>query len=120
MTVKKVLVVDDVPADLESLRTIVSSAGYHVITADSGRLAVDKAIIEAPDMIFMDIVMDDLDGYGACREILENTSTADTPIFFVSTKNNRVDHIWSERQGAKGLIAKPFDASQILDEIKKY
>jgi twitching motility two-component system response regulator PilH len=120
MTVKKVLVVDDSPAQLEHLRNIVSAAGYQVITADSGNMAVSKALAEIPDIIFMDIVMDDLDGYGACREILANSATSEVPIIFVSTKNNRADQMWSERQGAKALIAKPFEESQILNEIRKY
>ena len=120
MTVKKVLVVDDSPIQLENIRNIVSSAGYQVITADSGSLAVTKAFAEIPDIIFMDIVMDDLDGYGACREILANKATSEIPIFFVSTKNTRADEMWSQRQGAKGLISKPFEDSDILDEIKKY
>lgn len=120
MTIKKILVVDDSPVQLESIRNIVSSAGYQVITADSGNTAVTKALAEIPDIIFMDIVMDDLDGYGACRKILENSETSDVPIIFVSTKNSRVDQMWSERQGAKGLIGKPYLDSDILDEIKKY
>lgn len=120
MTIKKVLVVDDSPAQLETIRMIVSSAGHKVITADSGSMAVSKALAEIPDIIFMDIVMDDLDGYGACREILANEQTSEVPIIFVSTKNNRVDQMWSQRQGAKGLISKPYEDNDILNEIKKY
>lgn len=120
MAVKKVLVVDDSPVELENLRNIVNSAGFQVITADSGAMAVTKAFAEVPDIIFMDIVMDDLDGYGACREILANNETSEIPIIFVSTKNNRVDQMWAQRQGAKALISKPYEDSHILDEIKKY
>lgn len=120
MAVSKVLVVDDSPAQLEHIRNIVISAGYQVITADSGKMAVEKALSETPDIIFMDIVMDDLDGFGACREILANNEMSDVPIIFVSTKSNRADEMWSQRQGAKALISKPFEESQILNEINKY
>lgn len=120
MAIKKILVVDDTPAQLENIRNIVSSAGYQVITANSGAVAVSKALAELPDMIFMDIVMDDLDGYGACRQILANEETSEVPIFFVSTKGTRADHMWAQRQGAKGLIPKPYKDSDILDEIGNY
>lgn len=120
MAVKKILVVDDSPVQLEKIKNIVSSAGYQVITADSGKAAVSKAIAEVPDLIFLDIVMDDLDGYGACREILANKETSEVPIIFVSTKNNRVDEMWAQRQGSKGLIGKPYEDSVIIDEINKY
>lgn len=120
MTVRTVLVVDDSPVQLEHIKNIVSSAGYKVITADSGTMAVAKATAEIPDIIFLDIVMDDLDGYGACREILANSETAHVPIIFVSTKNNRADQMWSKRQGAKGLISKPYEDEDILNELKNY
>ena len=69
MPKKKVLVVDDTAAHLQHLADIVSTAGYQVITATSGKEAIEKSRSEKPNMIFLDIVMDDLDGYGACREI---------------------------------------------------
>jgi len=120
MPVKKVLVVDDSPAQLEHIRDVVNSAGYQVITADSGHEAVSKALAEVPDLIFLDIVMDDLDGYGACREILENPDTSEVPVIFVSTKNTRADEMWARRQGGRSLITKPYDDDQIIDELKKY
>ncbi len=120
MSIKKILVVDDSPAELENIRNIVSKAGFQVITANSGNIAVSKAVAEIPDMIFMDIVMDDLDGYGACRQILANEETSEIPILFVSTKGTRADHMWAQRQGARGLISKPYKDSDILDEISKY
>lgn len=119
MTIKKVLVADDTPADLENIRNIISKAGHQVTTAVSGAIAVSKALAETPDIIFLDIVMDDLDGYGACREILANKATSETPIYFVSTKNTRVDQMWAKRQGAIGLIPKPIKDSDILDKIKE-
>lgn len=120
MTIKKVLVADDTSADLEKIRNIISTAGYQVTTAASGAIAVSKALAENPDIIFLDIVMDDLDGYGACREILANQETSNTPIYFVSTKNTRVDQMWAKRQGAIGLISKPISDSDILDKIKEH
>jgi twitching motility two-component system response regulator PilH len=117
---KKVLVVDDTVAHLQQLEEIVSAAGYQVITASSGKTALQKVVAEKPDMVFLDIVMDDLDGYGACREITRTEETKDIPVVFVSTKNQRADRLWAERQGAKALLSKPIDEAEILKYLTMY
>ena len=120
MPKKKVLVVDDTAAHLQHLAEIVSTAGYHVITATSGREAIEKSRAEKPNMIFLDIVMDDLDGFGACREITRSEETKDIPVVFVSTKNQRADKLWAEKQGAKALLSKPVESAQIVDSLDTY
>ena len=120
MAKKKVLVVDDTAAHLKHLADIVSGAGYQVITASSGKEAVEKSKAEQPNMIFLDIVMDDLDGYGACREITRDSDTKDIPVVFVSTKSQRADRLWAEKQGAKSLIAKPAESATIVDALETY
>ena len=117
---KKILVVDDTVAHLQQLKEIVSGAGYEVITASSGKTALQKVIAEKPDMVFLDIVMDDLDGYGACREITRTEETKDIPVVFVSTKNQRADRLWAERQGAKALLTKPIDEPEIIKHLAMY
>ncbi len=116
----KVLVVDDTAAHLQQLKEIVTEAGYQVITASSGREAVEKTRSEKPSMVFLDIVMDDLDGYGACREITRDETTRDIPVVFVSTKNSRADRLWAEKQGARGLLSKPIDSEEIVNNLKLY
>ena len=120
MPAKKVLVVDDTAAHLQQMKEIVSEAGYQVITATSGREAVERTRSEKPNLVFMDIVMDDLDGYGACREITRDNDTKDIPVVFVSTKNQRADKIWAEKQGAKALISKPIDSAEIISNLNLY
>ena len=120
MAMKKVLVVDDTAAHLQQMKEIVSEAGYQVITATSGKEAIEKSRAEKPNMIFLDIVMDDLDGYGACREITRGDDTKDIPVDFVSTKNQRADKLWAEKQGAKALLTKPADSAQIIDSLETY
>lgn len=120
MPAKKILVVDDTAAHLQQMKEIVSAAGYQVITATSGREAVERTRSDKPNMVFMDIVMDDLDGYGACREITRDEETRDIPVVFVSTKNQRADKIWAEKQGAKALISKPVDSTEIINNLNMY
>lgn len=120
MAIKKVLVVDDSTPDLMNLQKIISDAGYLVMTATSGHEAIKKAQVEAPDIIFMDIVMDRMDGYQACRELTQNDKTKDIPVVFVTSKNQKADRMWAEMQGGKALITKPYTSDQILEQINRF
>ena len=97
---KKILLVDDSAAQLEDMKNAVASTDAHILTATSGREAIEKAQKERPDIIFMDIVMEDLDGFGACRDIKQDAATKDIPIIFVTTKNNRADRLWADMHSA--------------------
>jgi twitching motility two-component system response regulator PilH len=118
MPVSKVLVVDDSPVDLEHLKSIVAGAGYQVITASNGREAQEKARRDRPDAILMDVVMDGMDGFEACRNITNDQVTAHIPVFFVTSKNQKADRVWGELQGGRGMITKPFTAEDILRAIQ--
>jgi len=117
MVEKKVLIVDDVAVDLLKLKDVVSKANLAVITATSGKEAIIKANTEMPDLIFMDIVMEEMDGYSACREIRKNAKTENIPVVFISSKSHKVDQIWAKRQGGKALVSKPYTEDQILEQI---
>jgi twitching motility two-component system response regulator PilH len=118
MSVKKILLVDDSPAQLIDLHDAVSSIDVQIVTATNGSEAIAKAKAEKPDIIFMDIVMDGLDGFGACREITRDEETKNIPVIFVTSKNQRADKIWADKQGCKAMISKPYQPQQILDQIK--
>ena len=75
MAAKKALVVDDSAADLANIKSILSDAGCMVVTATSGKEAIDKAKSEHPALIFMDVVMPDMDGYEACRLLAQDSGT---------------------------------------------
>ena len=120
MSINKILLVDDTPVHLDALKAAVADIGAKVTAVTTGEEAVSKAKSEKPDIILMDIVMDGLDGYGACREIVQDEETKDIPVIFVSTKNQRADRMWAEKQGARNLITKPFTTEQIVEEINKY
>lgn len=120
MAVNKILIVDDSPTDLTHLKEAVSGSGARIISATNGNEAIEKARAEKPDLIFMDVVMDGLDGFGACREIVRADETRGTPVVFVTSKNQRADKMWGEKQGGKGMISKPYDKEAILHEIKRF
>jgi len=120
MSINKVLIVDDSETELVNLKDIVSSAGAVVLLARSGTEAIQKAKAEQPDLILMDIVMDELDGYAACREIKKDPDTAAIPVVFVSSKHQKADRLWAAKQGGEDLISKPYTRDQIVEKLKTF
>jgi len=120
MTIKKILVVDDTPMYIEQMKQILVDEGYEIITASSGKEALQKAKTSQPELIFMDIVMPEMDGFAACRELAKDASTKQIPVIFVSSKNTEADRVWAELQGAKAYITKPYTAAQILEQVDAF
>ncbi len=85
MAINKVLLVDDSPADLTNLHDAVADLDERIVTATNSEEAIEQAKSELPDIILIDIVMDGLDGYGACRQITRDTATKDIPVIFVTS-----------------------------------
>ena len=113
-----VLIVDDSAAEREKLAGILRDTGWIVSTAVNGEEALKKAKLEKPRIIFMDIVMPDMDGYATCRKLAADADTKSIPIVFVSTKNQRADQVWARMQGGKELISKPYTDEQVTDALK--
>jgi twitching motility two-component system response regulator PilH len=120
MTASKVLVVDDSPTDLANIKGIVSDAGCLVLTASSGLDAIEKAKSEQPDVIFLDIIMPDMDGYEACRKLSKDADTKHIPIVFVTSKGQKADRVWAKMQGGKDLVAKPYTADEIVAQLNAF
>ncbi len=120
MAINKIMVVDDSSVDLLNIQNIVKDAGYTVVTASSGKEAIDKSVTEMPDLIFMDVVMQQMDGYQACRDITHNAATKHIPIVFVTSKGQKADRMWAEMQGGKSLVQKPYTPAQIIEQINAF
>lgn len=117
MIINKVLIVDDSPTDLQRMEDILSKEDFHISRASSGMEAIKKSNEENPDIIFLDVVMDDKNGFQTCRELKKNPKTKDIPVFLVSSKNQKVDYLYAQQVGAKELISKPVDADLLLSKI---
>jgi twitching motility two-component system response regulator PilH len=115
----KLLVVDDSATERNHLRDMLIRAGHVVITATSGRQAMALAQSEHPDLVFMDIVMEDLDGFHATRSLREDPDTGGIPVVVVSSKNQKADKMWAQLQGARGYVVKPFSAEEILGHVER-
>lgn len=115
--IQTILIADDSDTQLAHLKSILETAGYTTITANSGNQAVTLSEKMQPDAIMLDIVMDDGDGYKACRAIKKNPSHANTPIIMVSSKSNPVDKQWAKQLGAAEYVVKPYADNEILDTL---
>lgn len=120
MAVRKVLVVDDSPTDLANIKDIMTEAGCVVVTATNGQEAIQKARSDKPDIIFMDIIMPDMDGYAACRSLSNEAATKEIPVVFVTSKNQKADRLWAQMQGAKAFVTKPYNPDAIIDQLKAF
>ena len=113
----KVLIVDDSPAQLFSLRKIVEAAGHQAVVAETGERALEVAQLEHPEVILMDIVMPGMSGYQATRRLGRDESTRSIPVIFVTSRVNETDRVWGMRQGARGYLTKPVNPAILLSAI---
>ena len=115
----RILIVDDSPSQLMGIRRIVEKLGHEALTAEDGAAGVEAAKRELPDMILMDVVMPNLNGFQATRSITREATTKHIPIVLVTTKDQDTDRVWGMRQGAKAYNTKPFSESQLADIIQQ-
>ncbi len=116
----RILIVDDSPSQLMGIRRIVEKLGHEVLTAEDGAAGVEVAKREIPDMILMDVVMPNLNGFQATRTISREPTTKHIPIVLVTTKDQDTDRFWGMRQGARAYLTKPFSETELSEVITKY
>ena len=115
----RILIVDDSPSQLAAMKKIVDKLGHEVISAEDGALGVEVAKREMPDLILMDVVMPNLNGFQATRSISKDAATAHIPIVLVTTKDQVTDKVWGLRQGAKAYLTKPVNETQLIDLVNE-
>jgi twitching motility two-component system response regulator PilH len=116
----RILIVDDSPSQLMGIRRIVEKLGHDALTAEDGAAGVEAAKREIPDLILMDVVMPNLNGFQATRSITREPTTKHIPVILVTTKDQDTDRMWGLRQGAKAYITKPFSETELSDLIAQY
>jgi twitching motility two-component system response regulator PilH len=101
-----ILVIDDRMTDTEFLAGMLRRQGHNVTTAGDGYEGLEQAVSEQPDLILMDVVMPQLNGFQATRELSRNFATRDIPVIVISWKDEEADRIWALRQGARAYLNK--------------
>jgi CheY-like chemotaxis protein/MinD-like ATPase involved in chromosome partitioning or flagellar assembly len=115
---EKILIVDD---DLDTLRLVglmLQRQGYQISAATNGQQGLDKAFEEDPDLILLDVMMPDMDGYEVTRRLRQNPSTADTPILMFTAKTQLDDKVAGFEVGANDYLTKPTHPSELQARVK--
>ena len=115
----KILCVDDEPMNLELLEAILMPEGYNVITAAGGSDALVKLKHGDVDLVLLDVMMPDMDGYAVCRLIKASPETSRVPVIMITALSSKEDRIKSIEAGAGDFITKPFEKTEVLTRIKK-
>lgn len=115
-----ILIVDDSPTEMSYLKQVLITHGFEVIEAVNGVEAIAMAQAELPNLILMDIVMPEINGFQATRQITRNETTKHIPIVIISTKDQATDRVWGKRQGACDYLTKPVDEKNLIDVINSH
>ncbi|MFM2375985.1 MAG: hypothetical protein RLZZ165_1082 [Bacteroidota bacterium] len=115
---KRILLIEDNPEMRENTSEILVFAGYEVITANNGRLGIQKAREEMPDLILCDIMMPEMDGYGVLFLLNKDPKTAGIPFIFLTAKADKSEIRKGMNLGADDYLTKPYDEMELLDAIE--
>lgn len=113
-----ILIVDDTPQNLHLLVDILTKYDYQVRPVPNGKLALSAIEINPPDLILLDIMMPDLNGYEVCKQLKTNPKTKNIPVIFISAGNEAVDKIKAFAMGGADYISKPFQIHEVLMRVK--
>jgi two-component system, OmpR family, alkaline phosphatase synthesis response regulator PhoP len=113
----KILLVDDEQDIVEFLQYNLEKEGFNVITAYDGKEALEK-IIEKPDLIVLDVMMPNMDGYEVCSRIRATNGFRETPIIFLTAKSSEMDEVKGLELGADDFIQKPVSPKKIIARVK--
>jgi DNA-binding response OmpR family regulator len=115
---KTILIVDDELSILVPIQFLMEKSGFRVVLAQSGKEAIEKIDAHRPDLILLDIMLPDLDGYEIFQLIRENPAWDDIRIIFLTAKNRDVDMAKGLNLGADAYITKPFSNVDLLNKVK--
>jgi twitching motility two-component system response regulator PilH len=113
----RILIVDDSATQTLNVSRIIKKHGHQVMTAQDGAEGVERAKAELPDLILMDVVMPNLNGFQATRKLSLEPTTKHIPVVLVTTKDQDTDKIWGQRQGARAYVTKPVDEELLVSTV---
>lgn len=114
----KILIVEDSPTQMEGLKRAIEGMGHLPFCAQDGNDAIEMANSVHPDLILMDVIMPNHNGFQATRTLSRNAGTSHIPIVILSSKTEMTDKMWGLRQGAKEYLTKPVDHSHLTEVIE--
>ncbi len=117
---KLILIVEDDPKSMKLTRDLLQVSGYKTIEATDGKQGIELAKAKKPDLILMDIMMPEMDGYTACDAIKADKATSKIPVVMLTAMGYELNKKLAEKLGADGYITKPFTRQELLDKISQF
>ncbi|MGI9257879.1 MAG: response regulator [Gammaproteobacteria bacterium] len=114
-----VMIVDDSPTEVHVMKTALEKHGFETVSATSGSECITLAREVRPDLILMDVVMPDVNGFQATRTLNRDPTTKSIPVVMVTTKSQETDRIWGLRQGAVDYLVKPVTATDLVAKAEE-
>jgi PAS domain S-box-containing protein len=115
-----ILVVDDTPANLGVLFELLDQAGFEVLVAEDGASALERAALARPDLILLDVVMPDMDGFATCQRLTQHPDLQETPVLFMTALADTVDKVRGFEAGAVDYVTKPFQIEELLARVRAH
>jgi sigma-B regulation protein RsbU (phosphoserine phosphatase) len=113
-----ILIVDDSPVNLKVLSAILTKAGLQIIEAQDGREALRLASERLPDLVILDIMMPEMDGFEVCQRLKAATLTKEIPVIFLSALGEASNKVRGLELGAEDYITKPFDRAEVVARVR--
>ncbi|BDA70256.1 response regulator receiver sensor signal transduction histidine kinase [Rivularia sp. IAM M-261] len=113
-----ILLVDDNPANLSVLSDALDQEGFEIWVAKSGRVALERVKYALPDLILLDIMMPEIDGYETCRQLKANSQTQNIPIIFMTALSDTANKVEGFQIGAVDYITKPFQQEEVISRVR--
>lgn len=115
----KVLIVEDSATQRQMIAEFLVGNDFRVSTARNGREALESVQECRPDLVVLDIIMPEMNGYDVCRHLKTDPLTRKIPVILCSSKSSEVDRYWGAKIGADAYIGKPFQQSELINTIQQ-
>ncbi len=120
MAKQKILIVEDEESLLKLESILLTSKGYEVRGVSNGQEALDAVAEEKPDLVLLDIMLPEIDGFEVCQRIKDDPETRDIPVIMLTAKKSREDMARGEKVGADWYITKPFKSVMVIETIQRF
>lgn len=120
MAKNKILIVEDEESLLKLESILLTSKGYDVRGVGNGQAALDALVEELADLVLLDIMLPEIDGFEVCRRIKSDPATRHIPVIMLTAKKSRDDMARGEKVGADWYITKPFKSAMVIETIQRF
>jgi twitching motility two-component system response regulator PilH len=115
----RILVVDDSSTYRQMISEVLAGQGHEIALAVNGADGLEKITSFRPDLVVLDVVMPEMNGYDVCRNLRKDPATQNLPVLMCSSKDEASDLYWGKKQGASAYLVKPFDSAELLATVEQ-